>query len=167
MNTRRQLSLYVPHTAGAGLEAVRQVLDPVQAGLIPAHVTLCRQDEIGQMSATELEFRIRRSAAQPVMLGFGSPVNFDGHGILLPCVAGEQAFHQLRREVLGATAIRRHAPHITLAHPRNPPRAKGSLIEAMGLPENLSFTFATIVSIEQIEATLPWRVLREFTLTWR
>jgi hypothetical protein len=37
----------------------------------------------------------------------------------------------------------------------------------MGLPENLSFTFATIVSIEQMGAALPWRVLQEFTLTWR
>ena len=149
MNTRRQLSLYVPRTEGVLLEAVRQVLDPVQAGLIPAHVTLCREDEIGQVSAAKIELWLRTSAAQPVMLGFGNPVNFDGHGVLLPCVAGEQAFHQLRSNVLGATAIRRNAPHITLAHPRNPLPAKGSLVDAMGLPENLSFTFATIVSIEQ------------------
>ena len=94
-------------------------------------------------------------------------MNFDGHGVLLPCVSGEQAFHQLRREALGATAIRRHAPHITLAHPRNPAPAKGSLVDAMGLPDDLSFTFATIVSIEQIEAKLSWRVLREFTLLLR
>jgi hypothetical protein len=86
-------------------------------------------------------------------------------GFLLPCVAGEQAFRQLRSEVLGTTEIRRHAPHITPAHPRNPPPARGSLVDAMGLPENLSFTFATIFSIEQIAATLPWRVLREFALT--
>jgi hypothetical protein len=82
-------------------------------------------------------------------------------------MAGEQAFHQLRSEVLETTAIRRHAPHITLAHPRNPPPAKGSLVDAMGLPENLSFTLVAIFSIEQIGATLSWRVLREFTLTRR
>jgi 2'-5' RNA ligase len=166
VNTRRQLSLYVPSTEGALLEAVRQVLDPVQAGLIPAHVTLCREDEIGQVSATEIELRLRRSAAQPIRLGFGRPINFEGYGVLLPCVSGEQAFHQLRTEVLGATA-RRHAPHITLAHPRNPPPAKGGLADAMGLAENMSFTFAAIASIEQIGAALPWRVLREFTLPWR
>ena len=164
MTTRRQLSLYVPRSEGALLEAVRRVLDPVQAGLIPAHVTLCREDELGQVSALEIETRLRMAAAEPVTLGFGRPVSFEGHGLLLPCVAGEQAFHQLRIEVLGVTSIRRHAPHITLAHPRNPPPAKGSLVDAVALPENLSFTFTTIFSIEQVGATLPWRVLREFAL---
>jgi 2'-5' RNA ligase len=159
--------MYVPSTEGIQLEALRQVLDPVQAGLIPAHVTLCREDEIGQLSAAEIEARLRRSAAEPITLGFGRPVSFQGHGILLPCVAGEQAFHQLRTQVLGTTAIRRHAPHITLAHPRNPPPLKGSLADAMGLSENLSFTFATIASIEQVAAALPWRLLQGFTLTWR
>ncbi len=165
MTARRQLSLYVPRAEGVLLEALRRALDPVQAGLIPAHVTLCREDELGQVPAMEIEARLRMAAAEPVTLGFGRPVSFEGHGLLLPCVAGEQAFHQLRIEVLGATAIRRHAPHITLAHPRNPPPAKGSLVDVMGLPENLSFTFVTIFSIEQVGATSPWRVLREFALT--
>jgi hypothetical protein len=159
--------MYVPSTGSAQLEALRQVLDPVQAGLIPAHVTLCREDEIGQLSGAELEARLRGSEAQPVALGFGRPVSFDGHGVLLPCVAGEQAFHHLRTQVLGATAIRRHAPHITLAHPRNPPPGKGSIADAVGLPEILSFTFATIVSIEQTGVASPWRVLQSFALTSR
>ena len=71
---RRQLSLYVPRAEGALLEAVRRVLDPVQAGLIPAHVTLCR-DELGQVSAMEIEARLRMAAAEPVTLGFGRPVS--------------------------------------------------------------------------------------------
>ncbi len=72
---RRQLSLYVPRAEGALLEAVRRVLDPVQAGLIPAHVTLCREDELGQVSAMEIEARLRMAAAEPVTLGFGRPVS--------------------------------------------------------------------------------------------
>ena len=48
--------------------------DPVQAGLIPAHVTLCR-DELGQVSAMEIEARLRMAAAEPVTLGFGRPVS--------------------------------------------------------------------------------------------
>jgi len=167
LNMRRQLSLYVPHTESARLDAVRRVLDPVQTDLIPAHMTLCREDEIGEISALEIGSRLLRSAARPVTLSFGRPVNFEGHGVLLPCVAGEQAFHRLRTEILGSGSIRRHVPHITLAHPRNPPPANARLAGAMGLPENLSFTFATIVSIEQMGAALPWRVLQEFALTWR
>ena len=53
----------------------------MQAGLIPAHVTLCREDEIGRVSATDIELRLRRSAAQPIVLGFGSQVKLDGHGV--------------------------------------------------------------------------------------
>ena len=158
--------MYVPTSGSVQLEALRQVLDPVQARLIPAHVTLCREDEIGQLLDTDIEARLRGSEAQPVALGFGRPVSFDGHGVLLPCVAGEQAFHDLRTQVLGATAIRRHSPHLTLAHPRNPPPGKGSTADAMGLlAETLSFTFAQIVSIEQLGEASPWRVLRSFTLT--
>jgi hypothetical protein len=165
VNTRRQLSLYVPRTEGALLEAVRRVLDPC-AGW--AH-TGTRDSVQGGRDRAGVSHRYRVETAEvrssTIMLDIGSPVKLDGHGVLLPCVAGEQAFHQLRSEVLGTTEIRRHAPHITLAHPRNPPPARGSLVDAMGLPENLSFTFATIFSIEQIAATLPWRVLREFALT--
>jgi 2'-5' RNA ligase len=159
--------MYVPATESCQLEAVRQVLDPVQAALIPAHVTLCREDEIGHLSVTEVEVRLRKSEAQPITLGFGRPVTFQGHGVVLPCVAGEQAFHQLRAQVLGTSAIRRHAPHITLAHPRNPPPSHESVADALGLLENLSFTFDTIASIEQLGTARPWRVLQEFTLTRR
>jgi len=166
IRTRRQLSMYVPSADGVQLESVRKVLDPVQAGLIPAHVTLCREDEIDQLSALEIEARLRSSAVQPVTLCFGRPVIFQGHGVLLPSVAGEQAFHELRTHVLGTTAIRRDAPHITLAHPRNPPPSKSSLADAMGLPDNLSYTFAKIATIEQIGAA-PWRMLQGFTLTGR
>jgi 2'-5' RNA ligase superfamily len=166
IRTRKQLSMYVPSPDGIQLELVREALDPVQAGLIPAHVTLCREDEIDQLSTSEIEATLRSSALRPVTLCFGRPVIFQGHGVLLPCVAGEQAFHQLRTHVLGTTAIRRHAPHITLAHPRNPPSSKSSLADAMGLPDNLSYTFAKIAYIEQIGAA-PWRVLQGFTLRWR
>lgn len=163
---RRQLSMFVPAAEGLQLESVRRELDPVQAALIPAHVTLCRDAEIDQFSIAEIEARISNAAVQPIRLRFGRPVIFEGHGVLLPCVAGEPAFHELRTHVLGTTAIRRHEPHITLAHPRNPPASKCGLAGGMGYAENHSFTFATIVFIEQTGAA-PWQVLREFSLRSR
>lgn len=45
MSLREQLSLYVPPPIAAILEGVRRVVDPVQAALIRAHVTLCRESE--------------------------------------------------------------------------------------------------------------------------
>jgi len=155
--------MYVPTAEGVQLEAARKLLDPVQAGLIPAHVTLCREDEIELMSASELGDRLRSRAMRPVTLCFGPPVIFQEYGVLLPCVAGEQEFHDLRTQVLGTTSIRRHAPHITLAHPRNPP-SSGRLFDTIGIPDTPSYTFATIVFIEQVAAA-PWRVLQEYTLS--
>jgi len=155
--------MYVPAAEGARLESLRQELDPVQAALIPAHVTLCREDEIVQLSDSEVEARLPDYSAKPLTLSFGPPVIFQGHGILLPCVAGEREFHELRSRVLGTSTIRRHAPHITLAHPRNPPSANRSLADAMRLPYPMLYNFVTIASIEQI-GDAPWRVLRVFTL---
>jgi len=166
VTTRRQLSLFVPVAEGAQLEKVRHELDPVQAALIPAHVTLCREDEIDQLSVSEIKARLQRSAAKPLTLSFGSPVIFQGHGLLLPCVAGEREFHELRTHLLGTTAIRRHAPHITLAHPRNPASTNRTLSDVIGLPYTLSYRFVAITSIEQVGGA-NWRVLREFMLTSR
>ncbi len=162
MSTRTQLSLYVPQPAGASLEALRRLLDPIQANLIPAHVTLCREDELAHLPPGELEARLASPKAQPVTLHFGRPVAFDGHGILLPCIAGADDFQALREHLLGSTA-RRHAPHLTLAHPRNPKSANNHLAHAESLPTPLSFTFAIVRHIEQT-ASSPWRVLREFPL---
>lgn len=161
MNTRRQLSLFVPVAEGVQLESVRHELDPVQSELIPAHVTLCREDEIGQLSASEIQARLQGCGAKPLTLSFGPPMIFRGHGVLLPCVAGESEFHELRAHLLGTTAIRR--PHITLAHPRNPRSAKWALPETVALPQTLSYTFVEIASIEQVGGAA-WRVIREFRL---
>ncbi len=153
----------MPGPDGEQLESVRRALDPLQAILIPAHVTLCREDEIDQLSISEIERRLASSTVQPITLSFGRPLTFEGHGVLLPCVAGEPAFHELRTHVLGTTAISRRAPHITLAHPRNPSSPRSSLARAMELPDNRSFTFATIALIEQT-GVAPWRVLQQFSL---
>ena len=163
VTTRRQLSMYVPAPDGVQLELVRRALDPVQAALIPAHVTLCRDDEMDRLSAVDIEAGLESSGSIPLTLSFGPPVTFEGHGVLLPCVAGEDDFHRLRAHVLGTAGIRRLIPHITLAHPRNPPAASGRLAGAMGLPASLSYTFSIVGLIEQVGAS-PWRLLREFGL---
>ena len=161
MLTRTQLSLFVPGPESALLELVRRRLDPVQAGLIPAHVTLCREDELTGLGPSQLVSRL--AAAQPITLGFGSPVTFDGHGILLPCTAGEPDFAALREQVLARPGIRRHVPHLTLAHPRNPksPGEPGEILA--NLPEEISITFEHVQWIEQVGGDV-WRVVEEFAL---
>lgn len=159
---RRQLSLYVPEPAGAALEAVRRVLDPVQHALIPAHVTLCRDDEIVGLTTRDLADALSAPEVRPITLSFGRAIAFDGHGVLLPCTSGEDQFRQLRERVLGSTA-RRQEPHITLAHPRNPRAPGNNLDQASNLPAEITVTFPAVSLIEQIDGGA-WRVLDRFDL---
>ncbi len=161
--TRRQLSLYVPATLGHEIEAVRRLVDPVQSRLIPAHVTLCREEEIGEFSADELIHRLANIQRAPVTLRFGRPAAFHGHGILLECIGGESAFQQLREALLDSIDLGNQRPHITLAHPRNPRALGNSLENAMLLPERITITFPCVALIEQT-GDGPWLVLRKFSL---
>ena len=160
---RRQLSLFVPPSESAELESVRRLLDPAQSRLIPAHVTLCREDELARVSESDLCHRLSRADLAPVTLRFGRPVEFSGHGVMLECVGGGRAFDSLRGHLLGpGGAVRRHA-HITLAHPRNPRAPGNSMASAMRLPAALSFTFPTVSLIEQ-DGDQPWMLLEAFEL---
>ncbi len=157
--TRRQLSLYVPERAAAPLEALRRELDPVQHALIPAHVTLCREDEIDDA----VRARLGGERFPPLTLTFGRAEPFLGHGILFPCIAGEDAFRTLREAVLGRSGVRRQPPHITLAHPRNPKAQGNDLAAALALPATFAITFDLVRLIEQRES-LPWSVLTSVAL---
>lgn len=159
MMVRRQLTLFVPLPAAQPLEAVRRVVDPVQAGLIAAHVTLCREDELASVDDVELARRLAASTALHLTLTFGPAERFDGHGLLLPCIAGEAAFRELREQVLGSHAVRRQVPHLTLAHPRNPIAPGNSLEFALAtLPPPLPIIFTAMTLIEQVDRQ-PWRIL--------
>src|SRR3712207_4726391 len=107
--TRRQLSMYVPPDAAGEIEAVRRVVDPVQSSLIPAHVTLCREDELGDLASVRA--RLRAAPFGPLTLRFGKPVEFSGHGLLLECVGGEGRFRALREYLLAPARVREQKPH--------------------------------------------------------
>ena len=161
--TRRQLSLYVPVAASKAIEAVRVLVDPVQHRLIPAHVTLCREDEL--LDLHSVEDRLSTISFAPITLTFGPAEVFFDHGILLPCVSGESAFRALRQTILGRSDIKDQPPHMTLAHPRNPRAPGNSLTAALRLlPGNVTLTFATVHRIEQPQAAQPWRVLATYPL---
>lgn len=157
--TRIQLSMYVPEPELGLLEVVRKQLDPIQTSLIPAHVTLGREEEIPLVEREELISRLAGAHASPVTLRFGRAELFHEHGILLPCISGEQDFRALREHVLGTHAIRRQSPHITLAHPRNPKADGNALAIAHTLPETILVTFNSVKLIEQV-GIAPWSVLK-------
>jgi hypothetical protein len=162
-STRRQLSMYLPDDMSADFEKLRRTLDPIQSLLIPTHVTLCREDEINQISESELKGRLSQIQFQSITLHFGRPEIFAGHGILLNCIGEASNFRLLREHILGSTAIKEHRPHITLAHPRNPKSCGNSLINASILPKVIPITFRAVQLIEQ-HGVQPWRVLQQFDL---
>lgn len=166
---RQQLTLFVEAPWRSRLNAYRQGLDPVQAALISAHVTLCREDELDVVSLTGWVERATAWRAGPMSLRFGSATRFGGHGVLLPCEDGQASFQALRQWMLDPLDAREHAAHLTLAHPRNP-RAIGNTEEAVqALPTGLALRLASVSLIRQ-HGEGPWRVVQEAPLggcTWR
>ncbi|MFN0099661.1 MAG: 2'-5' RNA ligase family protein [Gemmatimonadaceae bacterium] len=164
---RRQLSLFAPDAARGLLDALRAVLDPVQHRLIPAHVTLCREDELGALGATAISTALALRTPAALTLVFGPAESFDGHGIRLPCIEGEEHFHQLRAQILAHAfpehTLRRPAAHLTLAHPRNPRATGNTLAEARRVPSRLPLAFPAVQLIEQVDAA-PWTVVASFPL---
>ncbi|KFN43064.1 2'-5' RNA ligase family protein [Arenimonas oryziterrae] len=158
---RLQLSLYLSPSQSAAVEALRAVLDPVQHRLIPAHVTLCREDELAALDLAALGAKFADADLPPLTLHFGRPEAFHEHGILLPCIDGEADFHQRRERILATSPVRHQAAHITLAHPRNPKAAGNHLDRALQLPQELCFTFTSVCLIRQQGAS-PWQVLETF-----
>ena len=110
---RRQASLYLPNSLH--VESLRRRHNPVQARLIPAHVTLCREDEVDDWDA----FRETLTSLCPfeLTLEFGVPVR-EHNFVFLPVCKGLDAFHAFRRALLKAEP-RQHIPHVTIIHPRN------------------------------------------------
>ena len=155
---RRQLSLYVAEPEASRLEALRRVLDPVQQALIPAHVTFGREGDFGKGTDLEWRERIADLHDSALQLVFGVAEAFHEHGILLRCMEGVERFEALRMRVFGP-ALLPLAPHITLAHPRNP-RAPGNSLAAarQQLPERLPLRFDTLNLVEQHDGGR-WRVL--------
>ena len=162
-NSRKQLTLFVPEPWRTSLDALRSRLDPIQASLIPAHVTLCREDELEPLAEASIFDRVGKWAHGPLNLSFSQPIRFEEHGVLLPCTLGARAFQALRAWLLDAHTPRKSAAHITLAHPRNPVAAGNTEEELAACPRELQLKFARVALIEQ-QGTGPWRVLQESAL---
>lgn len=151
------ISLFVPPESSSDLEAIRRIVDPVQSRLIPAHVTLCREDELHGARLLDVHERLERARTEAITLQFGPPQRFDGHGILLPCIGGAATFQILREVVLADRHARPHAPHLTMAHPRNHKAPGNELTSTVSLRTGLSLTFTMVHLIEQIDEA-PWVV---------
>lgn len=156
--TRRQLSLFLPEPQRSLVEPIRLRLDPIQHALIPAHVTLCRQDELAPWR--DIHQRLARLEDFAITMAFGAPRELPDGSVLLRQTAGIEQFQALRRSLLGE-ACRDQSAHLTLLHPRN---AIGALHDLAAIARTLArlvVTFRTISLIEQ-RGCDPWRVEGEY-----
>ena len=152
--TRRQLSLFLPEAQRSLVEPIRRRLDPVQHGLIPAHVTLCRDDELPDQQL--LTQQLEHLKPFSITLKFDDPQELpDGCVLLRPC-AGAAEFQALRQSILGGSA-RAYGAHLTLLHPRNATGAPINLAEIARDLGGLVVTFNAVSLIEQ-SGSDPWRV---------
>ncbi len=161
---RIQLTLFVAQNESNEMEQVRREFNPEQHGLIKAHVTLCREDELEQIERIVLN--LRNLDLGGIMVNLGRPVRFsDGKGVLIPAIGDNTAFQKLRETVLrGAIeAPRAHEPHITLMHPRNSTCTDEIFgqIELHSFPSQVKFTKISLIEQEMGQQ---WKVLAEFEL---
>jgi hypothetical protein len=152
--TRRQLSLFLPEEQRLVVEQIRRRLDPIQHALIPAHVTLCRDDELHDLQ--QLSLRLERLEPFLISMRFGEPQELPDGCVLLRPATGAEKFQALRHSILGPSA-RAYGAHLTLLHPRNATGALQNLAEITRELAGLVVTCNTVSLIEQCGGN-PWRV---------
>lgn len=143
LKSRRQASLYLPDQFQ--IEALRLRHNPLQAQLIPAHVTLCREDEVSDWVA----FEARLESLRPfeITLEFGAPVR-EHDFVYLPVCSGAEDFQEFRCTIL-MTAAREHHPHVTIIHPRNGTCTDQIFAEISATISPFQYTFREVMLIEQ------------------
>jgi len=161
---RRQLTLFVNKDDAATIEAIRSKYNPKQRELINCHVTLCREDEIENIDG--VLHNLAKLNEKPLIIHFGRVTRFnDGKGVLIPATNENEAFHELRKQVLKRLNDNpgRHEPHITLMHPRNSTCTDKIFeeIEQVNLPSQLIFN--SISLIEQVDGG-QWKILKTFKI---
>ncbi len=161
--TRRQLTLFLS-PSNEIIEVIRAKYNPVQFKLIPAHVTLCREDEIEPIEPTIQRLESIR-LPKPLRIEFKAVQRFaEGKGVFIPAKNKNVAFDELRKAVLGPKKLKKEQfPHITLMHPRNSTCTDQIFkeIQVEDLPTELFFKKISL--IEQLDGG-KWNVIREFDI---
>ena len=158
------MTLFISDQNGM-IEKIRAAFNPEQFNLIPAHITLCREDEIEPLEKV-LKNLGSIILPGPLRIEFGPVERFeDGKGVLLPGLIGNPGFDDLRKAVLtGIIDIpRNHRPHITLMHPRNSCCTDEIFrqIRVVALPIVLNFDTVSLIEQEQWG---PWKVVEHFPI---
>ncbi len=151
---RRQVSLFLRDRID--IESLRLRYNPIQAQLIPPHVTLCREDELTDWDT--IRSRLETLCPFEITLEFGAPVRED-HFVYLPVREGQDDFHAFRCAILDEGA-RRQTPHLTLIHPRNGTCTDEIFAELSESISPFQYTFCEAMFIEQVDGGV-WKVIAQ------
>lgn len=160
--TRKQLTLFIT-LQNETIEQIRAQFNPIQHGLIEAHVTLCREDEIEQLEQVLANIK-NIKLNSPLQIEFDAAERFEnGKGLYIPAKGNNERFHQLRRLVLKDlnNSPRMHLPHITLMHPRNSTCTSEIFDQIKTYPLPTALNFDKISLIGQINGG-KWEIISEF-----
>lgn len=161
---RKQLTLFLEESEAIAIEEIRKKYNPGQHELIRSHITLCREDEIGNLE--QVKDNLENLQMTEIDLRLGSPRRFaQGKGVLIPMLDKASKFQKLRTMVLKNVVAepREHKAHITLMHPRN------STCNDQNFQEIQQFSLPTQVSIAKIslieqEIGKKWNTVEEYDL---
>ncbi len=161
MSKRQQLSLYVPFHKKPIIEFVRSSYNPAQSDLIPAHVTLCRNNEIKNWNT--IQDKLEQIENISINLKIQTPLRFENNGVYLPCIDFQNDFQNLRNEILKDLIddVPIAKPHITLMHPRNSVCTDKKFEEILNFqyPDEIEFHSIHLIQQYKDEA---WQILQTF-----
>lgn len=157
-NKRIQISLYFDEEESQELENIRKTYNLVQYHLIPAHITLCREEELKEIES--LKNDLNNFKFEPFTIHLEKPKRVaEGKGVLLP-VQENSNFLELRKLFIKDLNIGKDffEPHITLMHARNSECTDPIFKEIIkkDLPKKLNVI--SIHLIEQINGG-KWKIL--------
>ena len=164
-NIRIQLTLFISNQNEL-IEKIRAEFNPVQFKLIPAHVTLCRENEIEHIEKV-IENIISLAPGNPLRIEFDKVERFDnGKGLLIPAKSENTDFNELRKSILKGLIEFPvdHHPHLTLMHPRNSTCTDEIFNQILNYNLPTELNFDTISLIEQSSGG-PWKIKNQFPIT--
>lgn len=111
-----QLSLFVAEPERSVIDEVRKKYDPRQHANIPAHVTLCRDNEVDDWC--RLKRKLAEFSEASLQFIIDEVEELSDRCILMRLRPPATSFHELREHLLGNDCSST-IPHITLLHPKN------------------------------------------------
>ncbi len=161
---RQQLTLFLDKNQSADIEEIRKKYNPIQHELIYSHITLCREDEL--LDLTIIRNNLQNLKFEPFELHFGQPKRFsDGKGVLLPVLGKVELFQFLRKNILKGVIEnpKEHTPHLTLMHPRNS-ICTDAIFQEIKKTSFLTHHVCQKISLIQEFNMGKWEVLEEFDI---